>query len=72
MTTKIKLLEMMGKKNIRTIQELHEKTKISRTLISKILKGTQKNIQLETIERLCEALDCTISQLVERRKGDKK
>jgi putative transcriptional regulator len=60
----VKLLEMMGKKKIRTIKELHEKTGISRTTISDLLNGNKRSIRLETVERLCEALDCEIGDLI--------
>jgi putative transcriptional regulator len=60
----IKLLEMMGKNRIRTIQELHELTGISRTTISDLLNENKRSIRLETIERLCKALDCEIGELI--------
>lgn len=61
----IRLLEMMGRNNIRTIQELHELTGISRTIISDLLNGNKRSIRLDTIERLCKALDCEIGELIQ-------
>lgn len=63
METEIKLLEMMARKGIRTIQELHETSGIARTLISQMLNG-KKNVTITTIERLCETLDCDFHDLI--------
>lgn len=60
----IKLLEMMGKNNFRTIKELHEKTGISRTIISDLLNENKRAIRLDTIQKLCCALDCDIGDLI--------
>lgn len=60
----IRLLEMMGRNNIRTIQELHELSGISRTIISDLLNGNKRSIRLDTIEKLCKALDCEIGELI--------
>jgi putative transcriptional regulator len=62
--TEVKLLEMMGKSNIRTIKELHEKTGISRTIISGLLSGDKNSMQLKTIGKLCAVLDCEIGDLI--------
>jgi putative transcriptional regulator len=62
--TEVRLLEMMAKKNIRQIKELHELTGLSRTIISALLNGNKRSIRLETIEKLCRALDCNISDLI--------
>lgn len=61
----VKILEMMGRKKIRTIQELHEITGISRTLISNVINGKRSKLRLDTIAKLCEALDCEIYELIE-------
>lgn len=62
--TEIRLLEMMAKKNIRQIKELHEMTGLSRSIISDLLNGNKRSIRLETIEKLCVALDCKIGDLI--------
>ena len=66
-----RLLEMMARKNIRTIKELHEETGISRTVISELLNGNRKSLRLDTISRFCEALDCEIGELIVIEKEDK-
>lgn len=60
----VRLLEMMAKKNIRQIKELHEMTGLSRTIISDLINGNKRSIRLETIEKLCKALDCSIGDLI--------
>lgn len=60
----VKLLEMMGKNGFRTIKELHEKTGISRTVISDLLNDNQRAVRLDTIGRLCHALECDIGDLL--------
>ena len=64
----IKLLEMMARNNIRQIKELHEITGISRTIISNLLNGNKSGIRLDTLAKLCEALDCEIGDLVVMKK----
>lgn len=66
-----RLLELMGRKNIRTIKELHDATGVSRTVISELLNGNRKNIRLDTISKLCEVLDCEIGDLIVIEKEDK-
>jgi putative transcriptional regulator len=60
----IRLLEMMARKNVRQIKELHEMTGISRTIISNLLNGNQESLRLTTIERLCRSLECDIGELI--------
>ena len=60
----IKLLEMMGKNKIRTIKELHERTGISRTVLSDLLNENKRAVRLDTISRLCESLGCEIGELI--------
>jgi putative transcriptional regulator len=64
----IKLLEMMARKNIRQIKELHEMTGISRTIISNLLNGNQNSLRLDTIVKICQTLDCEIGELIEFKK----
>lgn len=60
----IKLLEQMAKKDIRTIQEIHEKSGLSRKAIANILNNKNVRIKADTIAKLCQALDCEIGELV--------
>lgn len=65
----IKLLEVMGKREIRTIEEVHQKSGLSRKAISKIINKETKKISTETIAKLCKALECEISELIVIKKG---
>ena len=60
----IKLYEMMGKRNIRTIEELKTKTGLSRKAISTALNNKNHRMHTDTIAKLCMALDCEIGDLL--------
>jgi putative transcriptional regulator len=60
----IKLLEVMAKREIRTIEEVHKKSGLSRKAVSKILNKETKRISTDTIAKLCKALNCEINELV--------
>lgn len=60
----VKLLEVMAQKGIRTIQQVHEKSGLSRKAISKIINKETKSISTDTIYKLCKALDCDITDLI--------
>lgn len=47
--------------------QLHVKTGISKNTISTILKGTNKQIRFEVIERIAKALKIEVSELFENR-----
>ena len=61
---KIKLRELMWDKNITAI-DIQRETGIHATTISKIIHNKHTNIGLETIDKLCEALDCKVQDLLE-------
>ncbi len=63
-TVEIRLLEMMARKNMRQIKDLHKASGVSRTIISDLLNGNRRSIRLETVEKLCRALDCEIGELL--------
>lgn len=64
----VKLFEMMGKRNIRTIKELKEKTGLSRKAISIALNNANQRMSLDTVVKLCKALDCEIGELITLKK----
>lgn len=64
MKLEVRLLEMMARKNIRQIEELHNLTGISRTTIQRILDGKKNALYFKTIATLCEKLDCKIEELL--------
>ena len=60
----VRLLEVMGKKNVRTIEQLHEKSGLSRKAISQALNKKNHRMHTDTIAKLCAALDCEIGELL--------
>jgi putative transcriptional regulator len=65
----IKLLELMAKNNIRQIKQLSKKSKVSEQTISNFLNGKNKAMRLETIAKLCKALNCELGELIIIKKG---
>jgi putative transcriptional regulator len=47
-----------------SIQEVHEKTGLSRTTISKLYNETSAKIGLDTIAALCDLFNCKVSDLL--------
>lgn len=64
MEIEIKLLELMAKNNIRQVKQLSEKSKVTEQTISNFLNGKNKALRLDTIAKLCKALDCRIDELI--------
>lgn len=46
------------------IKDVHEKTGLSRTTISKMYNETSTTISFETIEKLCNLFDCDVQDLL--------
>lgn len=65
----LNLLDLMMKNKIRTIQELHEKSGISRTTISGHIHGNKRAIRIITIEKLCSAFNCDVGDLIVLKKS---
>lgn len=64
MEIQVKLLEMMARNNIRTIEELHNMTGLSRTTLGLMINGKKKSFQFRTLSLLCEKLNCRIDELI--------
>ena len=60
---KIRLRELMWEKNISAV-EIQRETGIHATTISKIINGKHFNFGLETVDKLCDVLDCRIQDLL--------
>jgi putative transcriptional regulator len=58
------LSKLMGEKRIR-ISELHKISGLSQSTIIRIYYDKTKNISYETIDKLCEALECNTQELLE-------
>jgi putative transcriptional regulator len=54
----------MAKNNIRKIKHLSEISDITEQTIGNFLNGKNKAMRLETIGKLCKALDCEIDDLI--------
>lgn len=61
---KIKLREIMWEKNLSAVK-IQQKTGIHPTTISKIINGKNSNFGLDTLDKLCDVLDCSVSDLLE-------
>ena len=66
----IRLLEVMGKRNIRTIKEASERTGLSRKAISQVLNNQTHRMHTDTIAKICKGLDCEIGELLVLKKGE--
>lgn len=62
MTVKIKTFKLRNARCM-TQQQLAKRASLSKTTISNLESGQQTKIELETIAKLCRALDCTPSEL---------
>ena len=60
---KIRLRELMWEKDISAV-EIQKQTEIHATTISKIINGKHSNFRLDTVDKLCEILDCRIQDLL--------
>lgn len=61
---KIHLSKIMGLQRI-NIQKLSELTGLSRSTISNIYNEKVNRVDLDTLSSMCEALNCTIQDLLE-------
>ncbi|MER2057198.1 MAG: helix-turn-helix transcriptional regulator [Niallia sp.] len=57
-------LRILMAKHKMSIQDVHEKTGLSRTTISKLYNETSAKIGFDTIVTLCQLFDCDISDLL--------
>lgn len=62
-----KLWKILIDKNLKK-SELHELTGLSPSTIAKLTKG--ENVNTDVLEKICNALNCEISDIVERKKED--
>lgn len=66
----VKLSELMKKKNIKTIEEMKEKTGLSRKAISFALNKKSHRMKTDTIAKFCKALDCEVGELLVYKEGE--
>ena len=65
MTIRIKLSTKMAERRIRTISELHRQTGLGRGTLTALWYNNAKRIDLKTLDKLCEVLNCQPSDLLE-------
>ena len=61
---KIKLRQILWDKEI-TAVSVHKATGISQSILSNIMRGKRTNVGLDIIDKLCDYLNCDISDLIE-------
>ncbi len=59
-----KLSTLMGEKRY-NIQDVYEKTKLSRTTISNLYHDKMQRIDNETLNKLCELFECSVGDILE-------
>lgn len=63
MIVKNNLRILMAKEKM-NIKDVHEKTGLSRTTISKLYNEESTTIAFETIQKLCQLFDCDVNELL--------
>ena len=58
-------LDEVLKDNRRTARWLAQETGIRYSIISRILRNKTTSIQISTIEKICDALDCSIEDFMD-------
>ena len=61
---KIKLRQILWDKEITAVW-VHKATGISQSILSNIIRGKRTNVGLDIIDKLCDYLNCDISDLIE-------
>lgn len=61
-------IDVMLAKRKMSVTELSERVGISITNISLLKNGKVKGLRFETLDKICEVLDCQPADILERRK----
>lgn len=64
MAIRCKLSKIMGEYRYK-IEDIHAKTGLSRTTISKLYHDKMERIDYETLSRLCELFNCSAGDILE-------
>ena len=64
MKIKVNLSKIMGEQKLK-VSELSKRTHISRQALYKLYHERSERIEFETLAKLCQALDCTVGDLLE-------
>ena len=65
----IKLREVLDKKN-KSIYQLNKETGIASSTLSRICNNKTSSIEFSILDKICEALDCDISDILLPEKSD--
>lgn len=65
----IKLREVLDKKN-KSIYQLNKETGIASSTLSRICNNKTSSIEFSILDKICEALDCDISDILIPEKSD--
>jgi putative transcriptional regulator len=71
MTIRIAINEMLDKRG-KTAYWLAKETGLSHTVIGKLRHGQNQSITFETLDAICEALDCGVEEILVREKPGRK
>lgn len=72
MVIKFNLDRIMFEKNNMKVPELQELTGLNKNTLYAFYKGDLKRVDVETLEKLCTALDCQPGDLLLHIKGEQK
>jgi putative transcriptional regulator len=64
MPIRVKLSSLLGARKMR-VAELARRTDISQNALGRLYHEKNKGVEFETIEKVCEALECKIEDLLE-------
>ncbi|WP_433581619.1 helix-turn-helix domain-containing protein [Paenibacillus amylolyticus] len=64
-----KLSEVMGKKRMK-ISDVVAQTGLTRNTVAELYHARAKRVDLNTLDKLCTALDCTPNDIIEHVKGE--
>lgn len=70
MAVRFRLRELLAERGM-SQTELQTKTRLAYSTINDLYNNKPRRVELETLDVLCDVLDCSISELLER-VGDKK
>lgn len=59
-----RLSEAMGKRRLK-ISNVVEMTGLARNTVNELYHGRAKRIDLETLDKLCKALNCELSEIIQ-------
>lgn len=65
----VKLREVLNQRN-KSIYWLNKQTGIASSTLSRICNNKTTSIEFSVLDKICEALDCEISDILENTKSD--